>query len=84
MKSFTFPGGRAYLTVRSTRPDPASRYNITVSDGAQIGAAGLIELGKFLIECGKEARKEDEVTPDLDLSVDADTVVVTNTEQPSE
>lgn len=58
MKSFSFPGGRAYLTVRSSRPDPASRYAVDVSDDAFTSAEGLVELGKFLIEVGKEALKD--------------------------
>lgn len=64
MKTFSFPSGRAWLTVKSSRPDPASRFEITVSDGAFIGAEGLIEAGKFLIAAGKEAIKEGSA-PDL-------------------
>jgi hypothetical protein len=57
MKSFTFPSGSAYVEVRSTRPDPASRYSVVVHNAAQTSSQGLIDLGKFLIECGKDYAK---------------------------
>ena len=58
MKTFSFPSGRAWLAVKSSRPDPASRFEVTLSDGAYISAEGLIEAGKFLIAAGKDAIKE--------------------------
>lgn len=57
MKSFTFPSGSAYVEVRSTRPDPASRYSVVIHNLAQTSSQGLIDLGKFLIECGKDFAK---------------------------
>lgn len=57
MKSFTFPSGSAYVEVRSTRPDPASRYSVVIHNPAQTSSQGLIDLGKFLIECGKDFAK---------------------------
>lgn len=54
MKSFTFPSGSSYLEVRSTRPDPASRYSLVISGQAQTSSQGLIDLGKFLVAAGKE------------------------------
>lgn len=57
MKSFTFPSGSAYVEVRSTRPDPASRYSVVIRNTAQTSSQGLIDLGKFLIECGKDFAK---------------------------
>lgn len=44
--SFTAPGGRAYMTIRSSNIDPNRRYAITVSDGFGIGADGLRDLAK--------------------------------------
>ena len=70
MKSFSFPGGRAYLTVRSSRPDPASRYGIDLSDDAYTSAEGLVELGKFLIDAGKEAIKDEKANAAPDASAD--------------
>jgi hypothetical protein len=57
MKSFSFPSGTAYMEVRSSRPDPASRYSVTVSGNAQTSSQGLIDLGKFLIDLGKDYAK---------------------------
>jgi hypothetical protein len=57
MFNFTAPGGRAYLTIRSSNPDPSRRFNLTVSDGFGIGAEGLRELAS------KIAAFADEVDP---------------------
>lgn len=70
MKSFSFPGGRAYLTVRSSRPDPASRYGIDLSDDAYTSAEGLIELGKFFVEIGKEFVKAEKADAAPDAAAD--------------
>lgn len=44
--SFTAPGGRAYMTIRSANIDPNRRFAITVSDGFGVGADGLRDLAK--------------------------------------
>lgn len=66
MKTFSSPGGRSYVTVKASRPDPASRYHITISDGFYTGASGLVDLGKWLQQLGKEfAKEEGGDAPDL-------------------
>lgn len=65
MKTFTSPSGRTYVTVKSARPDPASRFQITVSDGFYTSAQGLADLGKWLIATSKEYSKEEAAAPDL-------------------
>jgi hypothetical protein len=59
MKTFTFPSGQGYLSVRSTRPDPSRRFSVTVTNDAGISSRGLIELGKFLIQAGKDYSKDE-------------------------
>lgn len=54
MFNFTAPGGRAYLTIRSSNPDPSRRFNLTVSDGFGIGADGLRELAKQITAFANE------------------------------
>lgn len=71
MKSFTFLGGRAYLQVRSSRPDPASRYEVSLSDDAFTSAQGLIELGKFLIAAGRDYAKAEAEAAKAEAAPDA-------------
>jgi hypothetical protein len=59
MFNFTAPGGRAYLTIRSTNPDPARRFNVTVSDGFGIGSAGLRELAKGIDAFAKKLQAQE-------------------------
>lgn len=65
MKTFSSPSGRTYVTVKSVRPDPASRFQVTISDGFYTSAQGLADLGKFLIGLSKEYAKEEAAAPDL-------------------
>lgn len=65
MKTFTSPSGRTYVTVKSSRPDPASRFQITISDGYYTSAQGLADLGKWLIATSKEYTREEAAAPDL-------------------
>jgi len=65
MKTFSSPSGRTYVTVKSVRPDPASRFQVTISDGFYTSAQGLADLGKFLIGLSKEYAKEETAAPDL-------------------
>lgn len=59
MFNFTAPGGRAYLTIRSTNPDPVRRFNVTVSDGFGIGSAGLRELAKGIDAFAKKMQAQE-------------------------
>lgn len=65
MKTFSSPSGRTYVTVKSARPDPASRFQITISDGFFTSAQGLADLGKWLTALSKEYAKEEATAPDL-------------------
>lgn len=61
MFNFTAPGGRAYLSIRSSNPDPKRRFVVTVSEGFGIGADGLRDLAKqinnFADEVDPKAKK---------------------------
>lgn len=59
MFNFTAPGGRAYLTIRSTNPDPARRFNVTVSDGFGISTSGLRDLSKQIDAFAKKVEAEE-------------------------
>jgi hypothetical protein len=59
MFNFTAPGGRAYLTIRSTNPDPVRRFNVTVSDGFGISASGLRDLSKQIDTFAKKVEAEE-------------------------
>ena len=73
------------MTVKSARPDPASRFAITISDGFYTSSQGLADLGKWFAQLYKEYAKAEaaEAAPDLvdtlatSLETPAEVIVVT-------
>lgn len=72
MFTFSAPGGRASLSIRSAYPDPNRRFSITVSDGFGISADGLRDLAKQINAFAKEVspkpvtKKAPTVAPETD------------------
>lgn len=50
MYNFSSPGGRTYLSFRSSNPNPSQRFVFTISNGFALGLEGIRELGAWLIE----------------------------------
>lgn len=54
MFTHSAPGGRAHLQLRSSNPDPARRFVLTVSDGFAVGADGVRELANAMLKFADE------------------------------
>lgn len=50
MKTISSPSGGAYLTIRSSNPDPSRRFAVTVSDNYLVGVQGLRDLAASIVE----------------------------------
>lgn len=61
--------GRAYVSIRSSNPDPDRQFVITVSDGFYTGSKGLRELAKAIaayadkVDPKPKAKAKAKVTP---------------------
>ena len=54
MSTFSSPGGRGYVTVRSAYIPTDQRFSVTASEGFGVGFDGLRALGQFLIDTANE------------------------------